>query len=122
MSPTSRATWLNPTNLARGAMPLLSAAPSPVATGRKASALTPLQGRVGHGLQAVGVVGLEPLQHHPLHAGLVQASELLDDLRRGPDEDTPVPEIVGRFPGELALHVGVGAAEDDARHQRPAYL
>src|SRR3712207_6552166 len=104
MSPTSRATWLNPINLARDAMPPLSPAPRPVATER-----APLQlwyDRVGHGFQAVDVVGLQPLQHHPLHAGLVQAAELLGDLRRGADDDAAISELAGRPTRELALDVG----------------
>src|ERR687894_3244484 len=102
MSPTSRATWLNPTNLARGVMLPLSPAPCSVATaGRGCAPLELWQDGLRHSLKAVDVVSLQPLQHDPLDAGPVQAAQLLDDLWRGADDVSPGAELVCRLASEL---------------------
>src|ERR687890_2308028 len=121
MSPTSRATWLNPMSFARSAITSLSTRQYRLATLQTSCASELRQDGVRHGLQGVYVVHLQPLEHHPLHAGLRETSEPLDDLARCPREGGG-PEVIPRIPIELAVNIGLRAAEDDAGHQGSAYL
>ena len=59
-----------------------------------------------HGLQGVYVIHLQPLQHYPLHAGLGEMSEPLDDLARRPGKDGG-GEVIPPLPFELAVYVGL---------------
>src|SRR5829696_7603198 len=108
-------------SFARSAITTLSTREDHPATPQTSCASELRQDRVCHGLQGVYVVHLQPLQHHPLHAGLREMSEPLDDLARRPDEDG-VREVIPQSPIELAVYVGLGAPEDDTGHQGSAYL
>jgi hypothetical protein len=77
--------------------------------------------RVRHGFQGIYVIHLQPLQHHPLHAGLREASETVDDLVWGPRENGG-REMVPRISVELVVHLSLGTAEDDAGHQGSTHL
>src|SRR5215203_6127311 len=83
---------------------------------------SPRQDRLGHRLQAVYVVGLEPLQHYTFHPGLVQPRELLRDLKSCADDGAPGAELIRGLARELALDVGGDAPEYSPRHKRAAYL
>jgi hypothetical protein len=76
---------------------------------------------VGHRLQRVYVVHFQPPGHHPLYAGLGEASEPLDDLVfRAGNSPSRDPASPGTF--ELAVYVGPGAPEYYQRHQGSLYV
>src|SRR5215210_3940334 len=108
-------------SLARSAITPLSTRQGPPATPQTSCAADLRQNRVCHGLQGVYVVHLQPLQHYPLHAGLGEISEPLDDLARRPGKDGG-GEVIPQFSFDLAVYVGLRTTEDNAGHQCPAYL
>src|SRR5215204_805963 len=108
-------------SFARSAITSLSTRQGCPATPQTSPTADLRQDRVRHGLQGVYVVHLQPLQHYPLHASLGEVSEPLDDLARRPGDDSG-GEVIPQLTFELAVYVGLRAAEDGAGHQGPAHL
>src|SRR5215208_6257468 len=65
---------------------------------------------------------VDPLQHHALHTGSFQLSELRRNLFGGADDLAFAPELVGALARQALGKLVVVLAEDHPRHQGAANL